>query len=412
MRRTREEGPQGSRPSSRDGPSGPSSVRRSLLLAHAAAAVALGGVQGILPALPEIQAALELSDAQIGAVNSAYLLPGVLLAIPAGFLADRLGRRMVYSGSLLLFGLAGAGVLLTPSFEQLLALRVLQGAAFAALLPLSVTIVGDLLSGAAQVREQGWRMLVITGSDTLLPLVGGGLVLLAWNAPFVLHTLALPLALIGWFGFSNTPGMARRAAFRISHLAALLRTRVAVAIQSLGVLRFLFKFAVLTYTPILMSQRGLGTSVIAVSISAMAAAAVVAALSTRWVLRRATGSQILAAALLAIAGALVTLAVVEHHAVMLVCLIIFGAAEGSFGIVLNAMTLEGVNEQQRATFVATVGALRNLGKFLAPALLGLAVLWMPLATAFVLVGVIAVASLGAVPAVRTLDPYLRREGGR
>jgi MFS family permease len=387
----------------------PARVRRTLLLAHASAAIVLGGVQAIIPALPTIQRALQLSDSQIGLVNSAYLLPGVLLAIPAGFLADRYGRRTVYCGALLLFGLAGALIVLQPSFEVLLVLRVVQGTAFAALLPLSVTILGDLLTGPRQVREQGRRMVVITASDTVLPLVGGALVLLAWSAPFAIHLVALPLAVAGWFGLRDLPHHQVRQRFTLGALTGLLRTRMAVAIQVLGVLRFLFKFAALTYAPILLDQRGFTTTAIAAAIAALAATSVLAALSTRWIMRHLRGSTVLSLGLVSIAVAYVVLATVPAPAATVACLLVFGAAEGAFGIVMNAMTLEGVTAEQRATFVASVGAMRNLGKFLAPSVLGLAVLWMPLATAFGLVGLVALASLLAVPPVRVLDARLAGE---
>lgn len=386
-------------------------ARRSLLLAHASAAVALGGVQGILPALPEIQAALDLSDAQIGLVNSAYLLPGVLLAIPAGFLVDRIGRRRMYVLACLLFGLAGGAVLLAPPFEILLLLRLLQGTAFATLLPLSVTLVGDLLTGPAQVREQSYRMLVITGSDTLLPLLGGVLVVLAWQAPFALHLAGLPLAALGWVALrvpGSTPGEHRPLVVR--DLLQLLRTRVAAALQSLGVLRFVFKFAVLTYAPILLSHRGVSTALIAVGLAAMAGVGVLAALATPWLLRSIRGSVVLLISLCMIALGFVLLALVEDGLALVAVLLLFGAAEGAYGIVINAMTLEGVDGRQRATFVATVGALRNLGKFLAPSLLGLAVLWIPLSVAFAVVGIAALLTLLLVPSLRGLDGALRGEG--
>jgi MFS family permease len=393
-------------------PLGPVHARRTLVLAHASAGIALGGVQALLPALPQIQRALALSDAQIGMINSAYLLPSVLFAVPAGFLADRFGRRAVYCGALSLFGLAGLALFFVQSFEVLLVLRAVQGAAFAALLPLSITLVGDLLSGPAQVREQSWRMLVLTASDTLLALLGGLLVLVAWNVPFLLHTAALPLALIGWFllDIDRTIPPRRRRRFGLRALAGLMRTPMAVSIQLLGVLRFLFKFAVLTYSPILLDARGWSSSAIAGALAGFAAASVIAALATRRLLRAVAGSTAIVAMLVGIAAAFGVLATVETAAVTLACLFALGASEGSFGIIVNAMTLEGVADDQRAGFVAAVGAFRNLGKFLAPTLLGLAVLRLPLETAFALVGALALVTITAVAPLRSLDRRLRGAG--
>lgn len=385
------------------------SLRRTLLLAHLAGAVVLGGVQGIVPALPAIQAALELSDAQIGLVNSVYLLPSVLLAIPAGLLMDRIGRRPVLVVSLIVFGGAGTVALFAPTFELLLLLRALQGVAFASALPLSVTLIGDLLTGMAQVREQGVRMVVLTISDIVLALAGGALVLLSWTAPFALHLMALPLAVLVWFdrGTDVKPAGDGRH-FGLRGLARLLRTRLAIAVQSVALIRFFFKFAVLTYAPVLLFARGWSATWIAVGLAAMAAAATTAAVASRRVLRIWPATTVLAASLLVTAACFVVLASFDAVAASAAALLVLGTAEGSLGVVSNAMVIEGAGDTERALFVASSAALKNLGKFAAPALLSAATLVMPLSWAFVAVAALAIVALPAVLPLRRLDERLAR----
>ena len=382
-------------------------VRRSLLLAHACGAVVLGGVQGIVPALPEMQRVLALSDAQVGLVNSVYLFPSVVLAIPAGFLMDRIGRRRVFVGALTIFGVSGLALLFVTSLPLFLVLRALQGIGFAAALPLSVTLVGDLLSGLAQVREQGVRMLFLTGSDVALALLGGALVSVSWHAPFLLHLLALPVALAGW-RYLEVP-IARphpETRLGVGDLAGLLRTRLAAALQALGLLRFFFKFALLAYSPVLLSGRGWSAGAIAVGLAATAAAATVAAYASRWVTVRWRGTSVLVAGLVATAVGFTVLASTSSDVVAAVCLVVLGLSEGTLGVISNAMILEGVTATQRAVFVSTAAAFKNLGKFGAPAILGVAVLAVSLSNAFVLVGAVAAATILMVPSLRPLDARL------
>jgi MFS family permease len=385
--------------------------RRSLLLAHASGAVVLGGVQGIVPALPEIQRALQLTDTQIGLVNSIYFLPSVLLAIPAGLLMDRVGRREVLTAALALFGLTGLGLLVVPSFELLLLLRALQGVAFAAVLPLSVTLVGDLLSGLAQVREQGLRMVFLTGSDVALALLGGALVAVSWQAPFVLHTAALPLAVVAWAMLDGGPP--RRQTWAVGSdlagLATLLRTKLALAIQSLGLLRFFFKFALLTYSPVLLSSRGWSAPAIAVGIAATAAAASAAAVSARSVNARWPATTVLSVSLVATAVGFGVLATTRSDVLMAACLLLLGASEGTLGVLANAVLLEGVSAERRALFVSAAAAFKNLGKFAAPTVLSLLVLAMPVSGAFLMVGAVALGTLALVPPLRPLDTQLARD---
>ena len=110
------------------------------------------GAQGISPALPAVQKALGISESQVGLITAAYMLPGVLLAIPLGYLADRYGRRVVFSSTALLYGVAGAAQALAPSFNVPLGLRVVQGIGFAALMPLSMTLIADAATAARPSR--------------------------------------------------------------------------------------------------------------------------------------------------------------------------------------------------------------------------------------------------------------------
>jgi ACDE family multidrug resistance protein len=202
-----------------------SQLRKTLLLSHAAGVVSLAGLQAVIPGLPLVQEALRLSDSQAALLVSAYLLPSVVFAVPSGFLADRFGRRALFVAAFTLFGLAGAATLAVESFTGLLVTRVVQGAAFAALLPLSITMLGDVVSGPNQVRHQGVRAVLIAAGDMLWPLLGGALALLAWAAPFASSVVALPLALLGWRWLDAAPArMPKRITLR--QLGATLRTRL------------------------------------------------------------------------------------------------------------------------------------------------------------------------------------------
>lgn len=144
-------------------------------LIYLSAVVATTGVQLVAPALPTLQRTLALSDSELSLVTSAYLFPSIPAAFLSGLLADRVGRRIVYASSLFLFGVAGTlvPILGGSSFPLLLALRVVQGIGFAGILPLTITIIGDMFRGTAQVRVQSHRAVVMQIGATGLPLVGG-----------------------------------------------------------------------------------------------------------------------------------------------------------------------------------------------------------------------------------------------
>jgi hypothetical protein len=81
----------------------------------------------VSPLLPEIQAVFGVSESHAGLLITLYAVPGIVLAPVIGALADRIGRRYVLSGCLVVFGLAGTAIAFTTEFRVALGLRLLQG---------------------------------------------------------------------------------------------------------------------------------------------------------------------------------------------------------------------------------------------------------------------------------------------
>jgi EmrB/QacA subfamily drug resistance transporter len=104
---------------------------------------------------------------------SIYLLTQAVTVPVYGKLADVLGRKpvlffgvVVFVGSSLLCGLAW-------SMPTLIAARALQGIGAGAVLPIGVTIIGDLYSVQERARVQGYLASVWGASSVLGPALGG-----------------------------------------------------------------------------------------------------------------------------------------------------------------------------------------------------------------------------------------------
>jgi MFS family permease len=383
------------------------SGRSQIWIAILASVVILTGIQLILPALPVIQSELGLSDSQIALVTSAYLLPSIFLAFPAGLLAGRFGRRPVFVSSLTLFGLCGLALLFSRTFYLIIAIRVLQGMAFAAIHPLSITMIGDARSGVAQVSAQGQRMAMMSISDAGLPVIGGLLVGLAWFAPFALQLVTIPLAVAAWFLLPKNTGSRKQPDGYLKQLFDVLKEKTSLILQVSGFLRFLFKFAFLTYLPILMvSKLGLSPTLAGVALGIAAVGGIaMGALSGRMV-RLAAPSRITAISLILIAVAFFIISINKSVGLLLLACLMFGLADGIYGVFQNALIAQASPADQRAAFIAASGSVRNLGKFIAPTLLGLSVLVLPLELSFALMGVLAIAALLTIPLLSSLDQRL------
>jgi EmrB/QacA subfamily drug resistance transporter len=162
--------------------------------------VALGlimvGLDGSVVAIanPVIGEDLGASLSQLQWITNAYLLTLGVTLILAGKLGDRFGRRLMFLISVVGFGVASAGIGVVGSTTGVIALRVVQGAFGALLMPNSLAILRatfppEKLNLAIGIWGGSSAVSVAAG-----PIVGGLLVEhVSWESVFFLN---LPIAAI------------------------------------------------------------------------------------------------------------------------------------------------------------------------------------------------------------------------
>jgi EmrB/QacA subfamily drug resistance transporter len=93
-------------------------------------------------AFPDIQKTFsDVSRADLSWAINAYTIVFAALLVPAGRLADRIGRRTVFFAGVVIFTVSSALAGAAPSAETLIAARVVQAVGAAALLPSSLALV-------------------------------------------------------------------------------------------------------------------------------------------------------------------------------------------------------------------------------------------------------------------------------
>jgi MFS family permease len=381
------------------------------LVATLGAALMVSGVQGIAPALPAIQAALGLTTAQVALLTSVYLLPSIFSAFPAGVLADRVGARGVFAGALLLFGACGLVLLWVHSFAALLALRAVQGAAFGVVLALSISVISD----AARSREavttgQSRRVIAMSAGEAVLPVAGGALVAVSWYAPFALQAAAVPLAVAAWF---LIPPFRPQAGPRQGFVRGARQTMGVPGIygvQLLGLLRFFFKFAVVTYFPLIaVNERGISTAVVGLALGASSLIGVASASLAPRLSRRLSPAQLIGADLLVVALSLSAFAIFDSPAAAIVAVLLFGLQDGVYAVAHNILIVDVAPPDIKSSFVGLTGSVRNVGKFVAPLAFGGVTLALTLSQTFLVFAVLA--ALAAPVGVR-VHRLCEREGAR
>ena len=197
----------------------PASGRRSIafpefvaLMAGMMALTALS-LDMMLPALPAIGEAFGIEDP-----NGQQLVVIVYLAgfaaghLVAGPLSDRLGRRPVLLGGLVVYAVGGLAAALAPTFATLLAGRVVQGLGASAPRVVALAVVRDRYAGRGMSRVMSFVMMVFIMVPVVAPTLGSAVVELGpWRAIFALLLLA-GAALAIWAGLrleeTRPPGAA------------------------------------------------------------------------------------------------------------------------------------------------------------------------------------------------------------
>lgn len=124
------------------------------------------------PALPRIVAELGGVEYYSWVATAAMLVSAVAVPI-VGKLSDLYGRRWFYLAGLAVFMLGSILAGMATNFWFLVAARAVQGLGMGTLMPLSQTIIGDIIPPRQRGRYQGIMGAVFGVTSVVGPLVGG-----------------------------------------------------------------------------------------------------------------------------------------------------------------------------------------------------------------------------------------------
>lgn len=126
------------------------SVRRSQILLLFALANLLSYASRNVPfaVYDDLRLRFAVDDGQLGWLGTAFMLPHALSTLPVGWLGDRVDRRWLVALGIVTWSLGGVLGALAPTYELVIASRLLVGLGTAAVVPVANAVLGQLYGGA------------------------------------------------------------------------------------------------------------------------------------------------------------------------------------------------------------------------------------------------------------------------
>jgi MFS family permease len=195
---------------------------RVLVVMLASGVPAMLALTVVTPILPQIQDAM--AGTPFEAVMVKNLAGAVSLAMAAGaplagILADRIGRRSLMIGSIVIFSLAGCLAYFLESLYAMIATRLVVGVTAAAIITAGYALIGDYFDGVRRGRLIGLQLTISTIAAIMLVPSVTALAQTSWRLAFLLHGVLLPFGLLAAValpkGAPSSDGAAAQARARL-----------------------------------------------------------------------------------------------------------------------------------------------------------------------------------------------------
>ena len=147
--------------------------RASLFILGSAAFLVSADARVIDPLLRIIASEFGVSQASAALTVSAYALPYGFCQLLYGPLGDRVGKLRVMSWAMSLFAVGTAACALVPNLWTFIALRLLTGVVAAAVIPLSLSYIGDTFPYETRQSALGRFMSALMLGQILSATLGG-----------------------------------------------------------------------------------------------------------------------------------------------------------------------------------------------------------------------------------------------
>ncbi len=338
----------------------------------------------LIPVLPEMRNALNLTQFQSGLIITLFSVPAGVTIPLAGLLSDRVSRRWIIAGALIIYAagglIAGLGSVLLKSYRIILAGRVLQGIGAAGTAPIAMALSSDIFTSNERSKVLGMLEASNGMGKVVSPILGSAIGLIAWWAVFFLFPIiCVPLAL-GMLFLVKEPQQKKSPQSLSEYrkdLGKIFKKKGISLIMTFlaGSVVLFVLFGVLFYlSEHLETRYGLDGIVkglvLAIPVLAMATTSYITGLVTQKRTNLHKALVVLGTGILS--GAMFLAAFfIQNTYLMIAALVLAGIGTGMVLPNLNTMITSSCNIDERGMITSLYGGVRFFGVALGPPLFGL-----------------------------------------
>jgi MFS family permease len=188
------------------------------------------------PLMPMIKDDLRLSYTEAGLLTAAFSVTGGLVQLPAGWLADRVGNRLMILVAI--SGVAAGGLLvgLSRSYMGMLAFLVLTALLAGGYHPASAAAISSFVPPERRGRAMGLHLIGGTSSMLLVPLIAAPIaVAWSWHTPYIVLTVpVIALGFVIYFLLGRQAKMSSGSATTAPNMAGPSRINWRILVPFLG----------------------------------------------------------------------------------------------------------------------------------------------------------------------------------
>ncbi|GAA3132490.1 MFS transporter [Streptomyces echinatus] len=213
----------------------------------------------ITPLLVAVAAGFDVRLDEVVLVASGYFFAYGCVQPVWGMLSDRYGRMRVIRFSLAAAAVCGLASAAAPTLTVLVVLRIATGAFFGAVVPTSLTYVGDTVSPAVRQRALSDLQVALAIGTAAATLVAGGVSeLLSWRAMLALSAVLAAVTVFATRGLTESQS-ATTLRRPTEQLGSVLRLRWSWVVMGFGLVEGAVLLGCFTFLAPALQDHGVGT---------------------------------------------------------------------------------------------------------------------------------------------------------